>query len=435
MMGDYHVRFCERFRVKFPLPTRYKRENKMSAENKITKEKNILLVLSTKKDSSNEQLELIELFCGTVIFSVTDDKLSNADNRIFACGDISLLNKEISQLRIIREISWGFENYENENTLFVSLGSVPINVHNVGVYFRSMFEENDYFEKIESEHEFQRLTESNKDSMALRKGIYLSEIVRKETKEKREILNFRLLRCSSNLTGPTDNFRATDHKIVNSLNDAIKYSFIEETKVNHVLAQIYQNVKKDDGSKKERKAKIKAHSDKTKDMPKDGIIAFCTFYDKANFEHLKPSKKDKFDWVYKETSGLTRLHFKLKATVNDDSLVKHFSVTLYPNSVFLIPLSTNRLYTHEIKPSVLNIDRIPIRLGYVARCSDLEASYINGQTYITEDGELIKLEQIGEGDMGDLRDSYYKENRTEEKVKYGKVHFSMNSGDYKKPIF
>jgi len=290
----------------------------MSAENKITKEKNILLVLSKKKDSSKEQLELIELFCGTVIFSVTDDKLSNTDNRIFACGDISLLNKEISQLRIIREISWGFENYENENTLFVSLGSVPINVHNVGVYFRSM---------------------------------------------------------------------------------------------------------------------IKAHSDKTKDMPKDGIIAFCTFYDKSNFEQLKPSKNDKFDWVYKQTSGLTRLHFKLKATVNDDSLVKHFSVTLYPNSVFLIPLSTNRLYTHEIKPSVLNIDRIPIRLGYVARCSDLEASYINGQTYITEDGELIKLEQIGEGDMGDLRDSYYKENRTEEKVKYGKVHFSMNSGDYKKPIF
>ena len=407
----------------------------MSVENKITKEKNILIVLSNEIDRTNEQLELIELFCGTVIFNMTDENLSTKGNRIYVCGDINKLNNAINPLRIIREISSNYQNYENGNTLIVSLGSVPININNVGVYFRSMFEENDYFEKVKSEHEFQRLTESNKDSMALRKGIYLSEVFREETKEKGEVLNFRLLRCSSNLTGPTDNFRDTDHKIINSLNDAIKYSFEQETKVNHVLAQIYQNVKKDDGSKKERKAKIMAHSDKTKDMPKDGIIAFCTFYDKANFEHLTPSKNDKFDWVYKQTSGLTRLHFKLKETVDDDTLVKHFSVTLYPNSVFLIPLSTNRFYTHEIKPSVLNIDRIPIRLGYVVRCSDLEASYINGQTYITEDGELIKLEQIGEGDMGNLRDSYYKENRTEEKVKYGKVHFSMNSGDYKKPIF
>jgi hypothetical protein len=130
-----------------------------------------------------------------------------------------------------------------------------------------------------------------------------------------------------------------------------------------VLVQIYENKK--DERQKEIKARIKAHSDKTKDMPKNGLIAFCSFYDMPTKRQLKPSKTDRYDWCYKETSVLTSLHFKLKNTVIDESFVKEFSVTLYPNSVFIIPLSTNRLYTHEIKPSVLNIDKIPMRMGYV----------------------------------------------------------------------
>jgi hypothetical protein len=205
--------------------------------------------------------------------------------------------------------------------------------------------------------------------------------------------------------------------------------------LNHVLVQIYENKTKTADNAKEVKSKIKAHSDKTKDMPKDGIIAFCTFYNKSNFNQLSPSKTDRYDWCYKQSSGLTRLHFKLKSTVNDTALEKEFSVTLYPNSAFLIPLSTNRLYTHEIKPSVLNVDQIPIRMGYVARCSNLEALHRNGQTYIKENGELIKLEQMTLETMTDLRNSYYEENMTEKSVAYGKIHFSMNSGDYEKPIY
>jgi hypothetical protein len=170
-------------------------------------------------------------------------------------------------------------------------------------------------------------------------------------------------------------------------------------------------------------------------MAQEGLITFCTFYDKTNLEHLSPSKTDKFDWVYKKISGLTRLLFKLKSTVNDNSLIKEFSVTLYPNSVFSIPLSTNRLYTHEIRPSALNIDKTPVRMGYVIRCSNLEAVYQNDKTFIKENGHLIKLEQMNNENMENLRDSYYKENKFEKSVDYGKIHFSMNSGDYKKPIY
>lgn len=170
-------------------------------------------------------------------------------------------------------------------------------------------------------------------------------------------------------------------------------------------------------------------------MPKEGLIAFCTFYDDTNTELLKPSDTDRFDWCYKQTSALTRLHFRLKKTVEDDTLEKEFSVTLYPDSAFLIPLSTNRLYTHEIRPSVLGVDQIPIRMGYVVRCSNLEAMHTEGQTYIKENGQYIKLEEMTPELREELRSSYYEENSTENSVEYGKVHFSMNSGDYEKPIF
>lgn len=407
----------------------------MNLENTISKDKNILLVLSNHKDKSNEFDFLIENFCGKVVNDYAEITSPLSDKRIYVCGDISILKNDFNSLYIVRELSFNYEYSDHKNIQIIGLGQVPVITNKVGVYFRSLFNDDDYFNQLKSEHVFQQLTESNKESKALRKGIYLTEVSKEEAEDKNEILHYRLLRCSSNLTGPSKNFSNTDRKIINSLNDAVKYTFKKETKLNHVLAQIYENKKKEAGKAKEVKAKIKAHSDKTKDMPKDGIIAFCTFYDKSNFENLKPSKTDKYDWCYKKTSGLTRLHFKLKNTINDNSLEKEFSVTLYPNSVFLIPLSTNRLYTHEIRPSLLNIDKIPVRMGYVARCSNLEAVYMNEQTYIKENGELIKLEQMTQETMNILRDSYYEENKTEKMVKYGKIHFSMNTGDYKKPIY
>ncbi|TPG39924.1 hypothetical protein [Flavobacterium pectinovorum] len=403
-------------------------------ENKISKDKNILIVLQENIELNSELHYLTENFCGSVVKNLSEIQTSLSDKRIYACGDINQLKNDNETFFVIKELSVNYENYIGENIQLITLGKVPILVSNAGIYFRDMFDSGDYFNAIKSEHTFQHLTESNKDSMALRTGIYLTE-VSKEKAEAKEILHYRLLRCSSNFTGPTDNFRDTDHVIIDSLNDAIKFTFEEETKLNHALVQIYENKMKTEENAKEVKSKIKAHSDKIKDMPKDGIIAFCTFYDTSNFDKLAPSKNDRYDWCYKQTSGLTRLQFKLKNTVNDPALEKEFSVTLYPNSAFLIPLSTNRLYTHEIKPSVLNVDQIPIRMGYVARCSNLEALHKNGQTYIKENGELVKLEQMTPETMTNLRNSYYEENSSEKNVEYGKIHFSMNSGDYEKPIY
>ncbi|MDI9311301.1 MAG: hypothetical protein QM535_13910 [Limnohabitans sp.] len=399
-------------------------------ENTISKDKNILLVLIDKENIPSEINYLIENFCGNVIYDTA--ALPEASNiRLFVCGDISKFNSADNHIYIIEEFA---TNYEMTKLNFksITLGQVPLIVHNAGVYYRQLFDDLDLFEKVKSEHCFQELTESTKESTSFRKGIYLTEI-EKEDIDNAEVLHFRLLRCSSNLTGPTDNFRKTDHTIMSKLNNCVAYDFENNVQLNHVLAQIYEN--KQYENKKQVKAKIKAHSDKTKDMPKEGLIAFCTFYDTANLSELKQSKTDRYDWCYKETSGLTRLHFKLKKSILDESLAKEFTVTLYPNSAFVIPLSTNRFYTHEIKPSVLDVDKIPTRMGYVARCSNVDAVFKNNQTYIKENGELVKLEQMTAEMLADLRNSYYQENVSEEIVNYGKIHFSMNTGDYERPLF
>lgn len=404
-------------------------------ENKISKAKNILLVLTEAPEYTGELKYLMEHFCGSVITHPSEIGVAITEKRIYVCGDIARLGAELSEFFIIEELAFNYENRLGDGVQVIGTGKVPVVIHHAGVYFRKFFEGDGVFHQIESEHEFQHLTESTKPGQALRKGIYLSEIEREGTDAANEKLHFHLLRCSSNLTGPTDNFRTTDWKIIKAINEAAHYVFEHPTSLNHVLAQIYQNKKKGGPNAKESKAKISAHSDKTKDMREDGLIAFCTFYDSSGFEELTPSETDPFDWCYKKHSGLTRLHFKLKPTVDDSELEPEFSVTLYPNSVFFIPLSTNRLYTHAIRPSMLNIDRIPTRMGYVVRSSKAEAVFMNNRTYIREDGEWIALQPMTSETMDDLRHSYYQENRTEDRIKYGKVHFSMNKGDYEKPIY
>lgn len=406
--------------------------NILPSENKISKDKNVLIVLKDQQEINSELQYLIDNFCGSVFYDA-DNNLNNKN--IYVCGNISILRESVLSIHIIKEFSVNYENYRSGNPKIVSLGEVPIIVSNAGVYYRKLFADEDNFNTIKSEHDFQELTESNKASKALRKGIYLSEITKETAENGNESFHFNLLRCSSNLTGPTDNFRTADLKIINQLNECAERTFEYETRLNHALVQIYENKKKGTDSEKEVKAKIKAHSDKTKDMPKEGLIAFCTFYDDSNKELLKPSETDRFDLCYKQTGALARLYFKLKKTVDDDSLEKDFSVILYPNSAFIIPLSTNRLYTHEIRPSVLGVDQIPVRMGYVVRCSNLEAMHTDNQTYIKDNGSYVKLEEMTTELQEELRSSYYEENMTEKMIEYKKTHFSMNSGDYKKPIF
>lgn len=359
---------------------------------------------------------------------------------------------------VIQELSYSYEpkpesESESEKYKLVSIGEVAINIHNVGVYFRNTFNPSqDYFNLISNEHTFQTLTESKKPSDAYRTGIYLSEVEALSFPENtsHNILSesetetkFKLLRCSSNLNGPTDNFRTTDKIIISQVNETAKHYFEEKTTLNHVLAQIYQNkvVVSDDGKKTEKKAKIKDHSDKTKDMPRTGLIAFCTFYKNYSNKtftddsaHIKQSTSNIFDYCFRDQTVLTKLRFRLKKMVTDPTLTKQFDVTLYPNSVFIISLRTNRLYTHEIMPSSLSIDKIPTRLGYVIRCSKTDAVHINNQTYIREGTTYTKLIEPDLESIKALKELYYKENMTDELIHYDALYFSMNDGDYKKPI-
>lgn len=277
-----------------------------------------------------------------------------------------------------------------------------------GAFYERFFAGDDYFQRISSEHAFQSLTESSKPSTAHRTGIYLSEVT-----ARGDDLRFHLLRCSTNLSGPTENFCATDRAIVDALNAEADKLYPGHAPLNHVLAQIYRHV----GTSK---AKISSHADKTKDMPEHGIMAFCTFYDGRG------KLDDKYE--HKGKTGLTKLRFKPKAAGEE------FTVTLAPNSVFFMPLSVNRNYTHEIQPSILDAELLPVRLGYVVRCSKTRAVHRGGQTYLERGDELVALEQPTFEGIAELRKLYAEENRTTAFIDYGdRFRFSMNEGDYRAP--
>lgn len=396
--------------------------------------KNILLVFSVLENES-----LVQDFCGAAI-DLSNDSSALPDltgKSVYLCGDISKsehFNLDIAErVFVVRELSHGYSDILGEAWALVDAGRIPILVHGVGILYRRFFEAgSDYFKEICAEHTFQSLTESNKPGKAHRTGLYLTPVER-----ECEDLHFRLLRCSTNLSGPTETFRANDKLIVGALNQEATTVFENYAPLNHVLAQIYYNTPASE-QKKQTKAKIKAHADKTKDMPSNGIMAFCTFYD--GLDKLEAMEQDPFDYGLKKTSkvsGLTRLVFRLKEAVTaqqQGTLPSQFSVTLYPDSVFFMPLSTNRLYVHEIRPSSLEAEKLPTRLGYVVRCSSAEAVHKNGATFLKSDGELKMLEPptpVGICELGKL---YTEENKTADFIDYAdKFMFSMNEGDYMAP--
>lgn len=368
-------------------------------------------------------------------------QLNHSDTSIYLTGDISDTYSKVLKyahnrtVLVIKELSFNFP--EDPKYTLITLGQVPHNVYNVGVFYPNYFQNTkNYFRLLNNEHQFQDLTESDKVGVSYRKGIYLTKV-----EESKEGLKFKLLRCSTNLKGPTDNLRKTDLEILEQVNQTARTLFKEESELNHVLAQVYNNTRIND---KEKKAKIKDHSDKTKDMPSNGLMAFCTFYSNYNENRftqgdlkgkLKRSKTTPYDWTYSCGSVLTRLRFRLKKVVNDPELEKQFDIVLYPNSVFFMSLKTNRLYTHEIIPATLPVEYLPTRLGYVIRCSDTPALFKDGQTYLVEDnGDLVKLEKPTPEDAKQLRHDYYKENISIEKMDYGQVNFSFNDGDYEQPL-
>ena len=397
-----------------------------------------------------EELEYIKnSFCGIVLYDTEsfNDDISSRDTIVYLCGTIEQNYEKIKLVKnkmicVIKELSdMGDFCPKSDNNLanykLIGIGEVPININNVGVYFRNIFSSNkDYFNLINNVHQFQTLTESNKPDNAFRKGIYLTKV-----EEIDHQIKFKLLRCSTNFNGPTDNLRAIDNEILNQVNTLAESFFEEKIELNHVLAQIYENTSSGGQNKNShRKAKIKEHSDKTKDMPRNGLIAFCSFYtdyseNKFNDVRYKKSKDDFYDHCFNDVSVLTKLRFRLKNNLPlDPKLKKDFHITLYPNSVFILSLCMNRLYTHEIVPSILPIDKIPIRMGYVIRCSQTNAVFKNNQTYIDEKSVDTQLAEPDEDGVAKLKKLYFKENSTNEIIDYDKFYFSLNQGDYKKPI-
>ncbi|MEU1230453.1 hypothetical protein [Streptomyces sp. NPDC005828] len=402
-----------------------------TAEARIEDASNILVAPSALKDD-----DLVKDFFGSVI---TPEDLASgspdlARKTVYLCGDMSGIDGRrldaAARVFVVRELSHGRHEDLDASWPLVGLGRVPLRVHGVGVHYRRFFGlGTDHFERIRTEHEFQSLTESTKPGTAHRSGIYLTPVA-----QDGDELHFRLLRCSTNLSGPTEGFRPTDTHIVEALNREAASVFRDQAPLNHVLAQTYHNTLATAG-RKQSKAKISSHADKTKDMPVNGVMAFCTFYDRL--DGLEPLAGDAFDYGVKGVSGLTRLRFHLKdPTAERDgvALPAQFSVTLHPGSVFFVPLSTNRLYTHEIRPSTLDAALLPTRLGYVVRCSSTEAVHKDGETFLKRAEGLVKLEPPTPAGMDELRKLYAEENRSTSFIDYGDGFlFSMNTGDYVAP--
>jgi hypothetical protein len=374
------------------------------------------------------------IYDAKIIYLVGDIKHIVDELILTNISNMSIMNQIIDKLCVVENMS--FNNVDKFDK-FISSYQLPINIQNLGVYIRSAFNNDDYkqdmFSIVVSDHKFQELTESNKPSKSLRTGLYLSNVekINMFNLENINAVKFNLMRCSTNFVGPTEAFTDNDVKIINYLNNLCDNYFVNHAKLNHVLVQMYNNDNK-------RKASIKEHSDKTEDMNLNGLIAFVSFYDietLKNSYYSKYIKTDGVDIFYKKTSVFTTLHFKLKNVSKHSELPQFFDVKLYNNSCFIIPLRTNELYTHEIKPSTLSSDIIPVRIGYVVRCSDTVAININGDTHIFDKNNKIhKLLPPNENDVSNIKKSYLLQNTTDETINYDFMQFSLNNGDYICPL-
>lgn len=294
-----------------------------------------------------------------------------------------------------------------------------------------------FFYDIERAHTFYTLSSSsfgnysdaNKQTNALRKGVFLTPVTETPTGD----LTFHLMRCSTNINGPTENFKSIDHEILKRIKHLLsvdtELKMYDWNALNHVLAQIYCNTS--DGAK----AAISPHSDKTNDMPiHGGLIVFCTFYKGLNklISQGKIRKTSDGDFVCKMSgvSVLTKLRFRSKQAC--DSSV---DVVLKPNSMLSISLLMNCFYTHEIVPSEAPISSLPVRIGYVVRCSTQEAIFRKGRVCLpSADGEFERLRRPTWHQLQRLKKLYLEQNRSVNFPDYSSVKgVSVNEGDFLPP--
>jgi hypothetical protein len=361
-----------------------------------------------------EHPDFVGDFLGRVVKSLNDVNDQPHSILYFTgdCNTLDLKQFKFLTVYVIQELS---ENIQDIHDV-VTLGQVPLNVHGMGVFFPRFFNE-DYFDVLQEQHTFQPLTESNKCDTAVH-GLYISHVY--------DGVKFNLLRCSTNFEGPTEQFREADIEILKQVNRIANLMYLRPIQLNHVLAQL--------GPKK---ARIKSHADKTKDMPKHAVFAFCTFYEGKNII------QNGYDLCYKNLSMtiFTKLRFKLKETARSaceaccvprSDLIKQFDIVLYPNSLFLMNLHTNRLYTHEIIPSSCDIQHVPTRIGYVIRCSHTEPSYCKEDQKIYVKGNELKMADTKEREY--IKSLYMDENTSHYVIDYPGLFFTLNQGDLIKPV-
>jgi hypothetical protein len=426
--------------------------------NALMTDRHVLICMSSSA-SDAEALRIKEQFCGSVIDTPEALEalvLGKEVRRVFLMGDVAdVLRKKPSLV----DGGWLLLAIKGHTTevpldcivrtgtrvaviLPVSAGDIALNRHDVGIHIRDCSElhESSCFEAVSREHKFQHLTESNKPGVAYRTGAYITPVEVDANGASR----FHLLRCSSNFEGPTNQVQPTDRMILKTVTELSAQHFRRPGPFNHVLAQIYHNAAVNG---REKKAGIKRHSDKSKDMHKDGLMAFCTFYEgydaaTGTFPKLpdvvRGRSDDAFDMHRRGVSVLTRLRFRRKDPV--DAGVNEFDVVLYPNSVFLMSLDMNRLWTHEIVPSVLQIQYLPIRMGYVVRCASTEAVHDpqKNETFVVnnESKELVHLREPNAEERTWIKALYAEENLTSKCVDYGAgpIPFTLNRGDLLAPI-
>ena len=394
--------------------------------------KQALVCLDCDTLPSSDLFELFDHFFGPVLRSRDDAGLVAAlvgCSVVYVAGDVCAAvdwlsaHVDASAVRVVSEYS---TNYDAAACTCVASGQLPRRVPGIGVLYPSYFE-NSLYGDVAGAHTFADLTESNKPSDgSYRKGVYIT----RATPEPDGSIAFKLLRCSTNFANPTDACRPVDDRIIGDVNAMAACCFDGAVELNHVLAQVYTNVVTDG---KQRKARIPSHSDKTKDMPSHGLIAFVSLYE---FNPAVAYTREGYDVRRHGMSALTTLRWAEKGGAG-----RKVDVLLSPGSVLLVSLEVNRLFTHEIKPSALPVDLLPTRLGYVVRCSKTDALHAaDGATYIvTAAGERVALRKPTHDDMSELRTLYFLENSTSDVIVYSSathgdvVPYSMNAGDYMAP--
>ena len=163
----------------------------MESENTLLTNRHILVLLDIKPINCSTTIKYLkDHFCGIVLTTLDNNLNLFSDNKLVYIGGNIQQNYELIKtlphqtIFVIQEISTNYENHDhnhhNHHYTLTSLGKVPLNIHNTGVFFPQFFSDLNYFKLLTNEHEFQSLTESNKPGSALRKGIYLSKVDKME---------------------------------------------------------------------------------------------------------------------------------------------------------------------------------------------------------------------------------------------------------------